>query len=74
MGKCVSHHINTLMMEAETVSKMLDPSITIHKYIHTYIHTYVLYFINPKSLIGVGYEICQSVDWPVARYTAQQAH
>jgi len=54
MDKCVTHHINTLMMEAEAVSKMLDPSITIHKYIHIYI----LYFINPKSLNGAGYEIC----------------
>jgi hypothetical protein len=25
--KCVIHHINTLMMEAEAVSKMVDPSI-----------------------------------------------
>jgi len=33
MGKCVTHHINTLMMEAEAVSKMLDPSVITHMYI-----------------------------------------
>jgi hypothetical protein len=60
MGKYITRHINTLMMKAEAVSKMLDPSISIHACMHarthTHTHTHTLYFINLKSLSDVGYE------------------